>query len=54
MGWKTIVGTVLAALSWAWGQYTGDGLTLNEALQAIGVILGGVGARHAIAKRKGL
>ena len=53
MGWKTITGTILAALGMAGKALSGvDPIfdTIGDILIAIGVALGGIGIRAAISK----
>ena len=46
MGWKTILGAILAGI----GAAASGGFTVESILAGIGIILGGVGVRHAVAK----
>ena len=48
MGWKTCVGAVLAGL----GVMFAGNFTVESITTGIGIILGGVGVRHAISKTK--
>lgn len=47
MGWKTITGGILGVGAWLFGQ---DGFSVQALTQAVGMLLGIFGARHAIAK----
>ncbi len=46
MGWKTILGSILTGL----GAAASGGFTVESILAGIGIILAGVGIRHAVAK----
>lgn len=48
IGWKTITGGILGVLGWAFAQ---DPITVETIVQGLGMILGIIGARHAVAKR---
>lgn len=47
MGWKTIAGGIMGVGAWLLAQ---DPITVETIVQAIGMLLGVVGVRHAIAK----
>ena len=49
MGWKTIVGGFMGTGSWLFQQDLSNPMVW---LQAAGAVLGVVGVRHAIAKKK--
>lgn len=46
MGWKTILGAILTGL----GVAAAGGFTVESITAGIGIVLGGFGVRHAIAK----
>ena len=46
MGWKTILGAILSGI----GVAAAGGFTVESITAGIGIILGGFGVRHAIAK----
>ena len=48
MGWKTILGGILGVGAWVFGQ---DPISIQTIVQAIGMIFGVVGIRHAVAKK---
>ena len=48
MGWKTILGAILTGI----GAAATGGFTVESIVTGIGIILAGVGVRHAIAKDK--
>lgn len=48
LGWKTILGSVLAAI----GVVAQQGVSVETITTGIGIILAGVGIRHAVAKRQ--
>ena len=48
MGWKTITGGIVGVLGWAFAQ---EPITVETVVQGLGMILGIVGARHAVAKQ---
>lgn len=46
MGWKTILGAILAGI----GAAASGDFTVESIMTGIGIVLGGFGIRHAIAK----